>query len=312
MKKMPDIVKSAKEGIAMAEYTRMLQNGMIGADVLSAKRRLVALGFLHAATKSKFGDETEVAVKKFQSVNGLEVDGIIGEKTWAALFGDTSANTCESTESTADKYYILDRFGAELKAELVADIETVSELRREICLDALQFAIDPYNPPDYPRSFYIRGGNLYNKDLTLNVMTESRLKSYFSKSSYSQYFDGGRKEMMLEASAESGFSTSGADCSGGIVGLMRAHEVYSSGFDASANTLHASHATDTNNPSAGDWHWKSEHIGLYVGAGRTVEWAGGAYGCQLTKMNDRRCYNFVDKKLHRMGAWETYCKPRKY
>jgi len=309
---MPDIVKSAKEGIAMAEYTRMLQNGMIGADVLSAKRRLVALGFLHAATKSKFGDETEVAVKKFQSVNGLEVDGIIGEKTWAALFGDTSANTCESTESTADKYYILDRFGAELKAELVADIETVSELRREICLDALQFAIDPYNPPDYPRSFYIRGGNLYNKDLTLNVMTESRLKSYFAKSSYAQYFDGGRKEMMLEASAESGFSTSGADCSGGIVGLMRAHEVYSSGFDASANTLHASHATDTNNPSAGDWHWKSEHIGLYVGAGRTVEWAGGAYGCQLTKMNDRRCYNFVDKKLHRMGAWETYCKPRKY
>lgn len=35
-----------------------------------------------------FGPWTEKAVMQFQADNGLEVDGIVGEKTWAALFKD--------------------------------------------------------------------------------------------------------------------------------------------------------------------------------------------------------------------------------
>ena len=52
-------------------------------------------------------------------------------------------------------------------------------------------------------------------------------------------------------------------------------------------------------------------IGLYVGAGRTVEHIGGAYGCQLTKA-DRRVHNFVSGGKNKMSKWTTYCKPKRY
>jgi hypothetical protein len=294
------------------EFSRNLRKGSSGEDVLYAKQKLVELGYLHAATRLTFGSDTLSAVKRFQTDKGLEADGIIGILTWSALF-DLPVESHPEPVVIGDLsgYESLDRFGSTIKNALVAELETVSELRRAICLDALQFAIDPKNPPKYPLSFYIRGGNLYNKDLSLNIMTPARLKSYFAKSAYAPYFDGGRKEMMMEASENSGFTNCGADCSGEIVGLMRKHGVYSSGFDASANTLHASHSTETSNPRAGDWNWKNGHIGLYVGAGYTVEHIGGAYGCQLTK-SDRYVWNFVSGKRNKMSKWTAYCKPRKY
>lgn len=48
---------------------------------------------------------------------------------------------------------------------------------------------------------------------------------------------------------------------------------------------------------------KSGHIGLYAGGGYAVEWMGGAYGCQLTKLNDRRGWNYVKGKMDRFSAW---------
>lgn len=294
------------------EFSRNLRKGSSGEDVLYAKQKLVELGYLHAATKLTFGSDTLSAVKRFQSDKGLEVDGIIGILTWSALFDlSVESNPEPIVIGDLSGYESLDRFGSKIKNALIAELETVSELRRAICLDALQFAIDPNNPPQYPLSFYIRGGNLYNKDLTLNVMTPAKLKSYFAKSAYAPYFDGGRKEMMMEASEDSGFTNAGADCSGEIVGLMRKHGVYSNGFDASANTLHASHSIETNNPSSGDWNWKNGHIGLYVGAGYTVEHIGGAYGCQLTKP-DRYVWNFVSGQRNKMSKWTSYCKPKRY
>lgn len=294
------------------EFSRNLRKGSSGEDVLYAKQKLVELGYLHAATKLSFGSDTLSAVKRFQSDKGLEVDGIIGILTWSALFNIPVESKPEPiVVGDLSGYESLDRFGATIKNALVAELETVSELRRAICLDALQFAIDPKNPPQYPLSFYIRGGNLYNKDLSLNVMTASKLRSYFSKPDYAPYYDNGRMDMMMEASENSGFTNCGADCSGEIVGLMRKHGVYSSGFDASANTLHASHSTETDNPSAGDWNWKDGHIGLYVGAGYTVEHIGGAYGCQLTK-SDRYVWNFVSSQRNKMSKWTAYCKPKKY
>lgn len=41
---------------------------------------------LGIASDGEFGKDTEAAVRKFQASRGLEVDGIVGDKTWAALF----------------------------------------------------------------------------------------------------------------------------------------------------------------------------------------------------------------------------------
>lgn len=44
-----------------------------------------------APVDGQFGGQTEAAVMAFQRQHGLEVDGIVGDKTWAALFAAGSA-----------------------------------------------------------------------------------------------------------------------------------------------------------------------------------------------------------------------------
>ena len=275
---------------------------MTGDAVMQIKQRLVSLGYLYAATRNIYGNDTYKAVKAFQNANGLEADGVVGELTWAALFPSGSDVT------TVEAVILPERFNQLARQKIGVELAQVSEIRREICLDALQFAIDPYGPPIYPVSLYIRGGNLYNKDLSINTITEARIRSGAARQP--EYYDGGRMEMMLEAVALDP-TTTGADCSGGVVGLWRKHGVVKPDFDASANSLGAG-CVKTKTPQAGDLACRSGHVGIYVGDGYIVEWVGGAYGCQLTVANNRRVFNFQDRKLHKFSGWDFFGDPKGY
>lgn len=299
---MADITKT-KNAVS---FSRNISRYLTGTDVLCAKQRLVALGFLRAATKPRFGDESYEAVKAFQLANGLTADGVIGRLTWAALFPSQSTS---ETATDEDGIEIPSHIPNGIRAALKTDISQVTGTRRALCIRALAYAIDPDAPGDYPRSLYIRGGNLFNKDLSENVITIARIESGASRQP--EYYDDGRKAFMLRA-VEHNAEITGADCSGGVVGLWRKEGVRSSGFDANANTLYASHCAETTSPKPGDLAWKSGHIGLYVGAGRIVEWAGGAYGCQLTNMDNRRCYDYVKGRTSKMSAWQAYGDPKHY
>lgn len=286
-------------------YTRLLKRYMIGEDVREVKDRLVALGYLYRATHNVYGDDTYKAVKAFQNANNLEADGMVGPCTYAALFDDPvpvpSADVPEWIAEPA-------------RSEISRALAGVSVRRREICLLALKYCVDRNAKPDLMKCFYIRGGNLFDKDLSLHVMTEARLNSYFRKAAYEPYYDSGRKELMQRQAAISGYTIPGADCSGYIVGLWRKSGVVSSGFDSNANHLYSSYCVDrkASDLLPGDLAHKDGHIGLVVAPNWIVESAGAAYGVQLTKRTDRRVMDFRTRKIVKLSKWQNYGDPKTY
>lgn len=66
---------------------RVLKNGMKGNDVKELQTALMKLGYNLGkwGCDGDFGDQTEMAVRAFQSQQGLKADGQVGEKTLAAL-----------------------------------------------------------------------------------------------------------------------------------------------------------------------------------------------------------------------------------
>ncbi|WP_457621446.1 peptidoglycan-binding domain-containing protein [Persephonella sp.] len=63
------------------------KRGSTGEEVKKIQRKLKKLGYYRGPIDGIFGGGTESAVKNFQRDNGLVVDGIVGSKTWKALFG---------------------------------------------------------------------------------------------------------------------------------------------------------------------------------------------------------------------------------
>ena len=288
---------------------RTLRLGSTGEDVLLLKQVLFERGCYDARimsiTTSVFGKDTQSAVKTFQAKNGLLADGIVGSQTYGALFP-------EETVEPQQPEGFPEQISASTAANILAAFATANQTRRDIVLDALQFAVDPSCKRDYPLSLYIRGGNLYNANLSPNVITISRIRSGAKRQP--EFYDGGRQQMMERAVEQNPLIT-GADCSGGVVGLLRHAGVVKPNFDLSADGFAAklsNKRVEQDELLPADLLHKGGHIGLYAGGGYAVEWMGGAYGCQLTKLNDRRGWNFVKNKLERFGAWENFLRASWY
>lgn len=286
------------------EWYRNIKRYMSGEDVRAVKDRLVELGYLEKATHDRFGDDSYRATKAFQAANGLPADGVIGRETWAAMFDPHPQPVIPVPNWIAEP----------ARTEIAHALAGVSAKRREIVLDALQYCVDRNTDPVILKGFYIRGANLYDKDLSLHVMTKARLDAYFRKTSYAPYYDDGRKEMMERMAKASGYTIVGADCSGFIVGLWRAAKVVGSGFDANADHLSSSYCVERKAADLipGDLAHKSGHIGLVVAPNWVVESGGGAYGIQLTKRTDRRLMDMRDHKVHKMSKWTNYGDPKVY
>lgn len=297
------------------KLTRLLKVMSTGEDVRAVKDRLVELGYLHKSTHNMFGYDTKRAVKAFQKAKEIQVDGIVGEETWGMLFPE-AVNEPEPKPSDGDRITngiaIPSNIGIEAAKAISEELVSLPDNRYHAVMLALKEAYDPTVKQSFPLSLYIRGGNLYNKDLSRNVITKKIINDGAKRQP--EYYTGGSKEMMLTAVSLYP-DTSGADCSGGVVGILRRLKLVTASFDKTADSLcSSSHSSEIKKAElqAGDFVGRSGHVGLYVGGGYVVEWVGQRYGCQLTKLDDRRAWDFIDKKMRKLSAWTKFRKPRYY
>lgn len=63
----------------------VLRLGDSGDDVASLQRFLSFLGYFAGDASGQFDQDTDTAVRSFQTADGLGADGVVGQLTWAAL-----------------------------------------------------------------------------------------------------------------------------------------------------------------------------------------------------------------------------------
>lgn len=78
----PDLIK---ETGGLTEPLQLLKEGSSGPLVKQLQERLKEKGFNPGGIDGVFGLGTKAAVRAFQKANGLEADGLVGQKTWNTL-----------------------------------------------------------------------------------------------------------------------------------------------------------------------------------------------------------------------------------
>ncbi len=68
--------------------SRTLREGSVGVEVRYLQQKLYSQLYNPGTVDGIFGRQTANAVREFQAHNGLEVDGIVGPKTWAAIMAN--------------------------------------------------------------------------------------------------------------------------------------------------------------------------------------------------------------------------------
>lgn len=88
-------------GGSTSSSSSVLKNGSTGDKVKDLQNKLIALGYScgNYGADGSFGTSTETAVRKFQSDNGLTVDGIVGANTLKALESASAATKIKVTAS---------------------------------------------------------------------------------------------------------------------------------------------------------------------------------------------------------------------
>lgn len=301
------------------EITRTLRLNSTGDDVRWLKEWLFENDFYAAKikkiTNSRYGADTVNAVKNFQRRYNLTDDGIFGSKSREMLMVVIGRTNTKIVEYVTAKEYPRISEANRAKINTALNGSDVTYVRRQVVLEALKQATDASIAAKfaYPLSLYIRGGNLYNTNGKINIISYEYLTKTYAKK-YASYCTSGRLEMMKKA-VKANPEITGADCSGGLIGIFRHFGLIPMNTDATANGLCGSgYSTVIKKEDliAGDFIGKDGHICLYVGGGLRVEWAGGEYGCQLVDQATRKGYSYTKKKMVTLSNCTRYRRPKIY
>ena len=96
--------------------------GSRGDEVKQIQTKLKNWGYYDGNVDGIFGSKTESAVKSFQRKNGLQADGVVGDKTLKALginksSNSNSGNTSQSSSNNSDLYLLSKLVYAEARGE---------------------------------------------------------------------------------------------------------------------------------------------------------------------------------------------------
>lgn len=86
---------------APASATPTLERNDRGPAVTDLQNRLAAAGFSPGMADGIFGARTEGAVRSYQASRGIEVDGVVGQNTWAQLNGAPAVEKPPAAEPVA-------------------------------------------------------------------------------------------------------------------------------------------------------------------------------------------------------------------
>lgn len=317
-------------------HTRTLQEGSeADVDILFIKQRLYNMGLfetkIDSMTKTEFDEETTRAVLNFQERN-RDVDGSPFEQTgkidsdiWNAILREhnifalardpifTDESVIPNGESIGMPFAMPANISPEKAEKIAMNLSGISNRRRMIVMEALKLAYDPAVPRYYPISLYIRGRTSYSKH---NQVEPAIVTDEVIDQQVSTYSMTDAKLRLMRETIAFDKKTIGADDCGGIIGLCHLAKVCKIGADLTAKVMVSdrySTAITREELSPGDWVYKVDHIGLYVGGGYSVEWIGGAYGCQLTSMDEERIvYNFIKSNFVKLSMWDTFRRPKWY
>ncbi|MDD7351152.1 MAG: spore cortex-lytic enzyme [Clostridia bacterium] len=95
-----------------------LKQGSSGQQVRQIQSKLSAWGYYSGEVDGIYGSKTTEAVKNFQRVNGLKVDGIVGEETAAKIgIALTQSSSTNSSYNSQDVYLLAKCVYAESRGE---------------------------------------------------------------------------------------------------------------------------------------------------------------------------------------------------
>lgn len=177
---------------AKAYKPTTLYNGCSGEGVRVLQQALIDLGYYEGTADGTFGDQTEAAVRAFQSANGLKADGLAGTKTRLKL---DKAQTRRVNSGSSSTYVDIPAGQlAEINPQEGADWGTLEQKARQELHNG-GFSTDGLN---YISHFYAsRGTNGLKYDYYRLTFYESRETKSFDWT-YCVDFDQNGKLVRLE------------------------------------------------------------------------------------------------------------------
>jgi hypothetical protein len=295
----PEIIKYGSRGIIVKLY----------------KDLMVTLGYLESSTHDIFRRESERAIRLFQSMHELVVDGIIGENTSKALLDEYFAHNQSGPVPDHIEEYLKPEEYPHINSNILSAInkslQDETPARIELVKEDLKWVM--------PHGLYVFGQNLYNTDLAPQPVSEELINGTARR--HPGYYTNGRLEFQLqyiEKCKKEGIYVSCCDCSGKMVGLYRKLNIFPAKWDSKAHWLfhtycHPIHEQDLR---PGDLLFKRVssgrivHVAMYLGWGYISEAVGTAYGIQITDNLQHVVRNHANDTLEKHTRFNVFGRPK--